>query len=233
MLARPIRTAVALVAALATTAFIAPTPVSAGSSYMSRSDGTTAFANWTQVDGTAVGSSPFGNVHVGFLDAFVTTRGKADAFAFIDDYDCEPGKLPGGYVIIDDAGDEPPVEDGCVYLNSRFGEGYGLSFTVDRKLANATLKGQLVMSQFDPADPHSGGVVGRPAVDMTWTGFGDVSTYRSTYHYREGGTTYSGTSSGSWRSATLGGILGPMSFDPNLSYGSLGTFREVSKSRTR
>ncbi len=235
MFQRPFRTAAALVAALTITVGVTPDSASAGSSYMSRSNGTSVFAYWTQVDGTAVGSGPFGNVHVGFLDAFQTTRGKADVFTYIDDFDCQPGKLPGGHggVVIDDAAgdEEPPPDDGCAYLGSRIGQGYGLRFTIDRKLDAASLQGRLTMTQGGHDGP--GDVVGNPRVDMTWTGVGNVSSYRSNYRYQEGGTTYSGSSSGTWRSATLGGILGPMSFDPNLSSGSLGTFRDFSKSRTR
>ena len=210
---------------------VAAQPIDAGSSYFSRTTGSSASAYWTQVDGTEPGTSPFGNVHVGYLDAYATSTGVGDVFVFIDDFDCEAGELPGGggHGVFED---EPPVDEGCAYVGSRFGEGYGLEFTIDKKLDRAGLKGRLTMTQ-GGGHGEPGNVVGQPPVDMTWTGTGSLSSGRSTYHYREGDTTYSGTYSSKGRQATLGGILGPMSFDPALSGGYISTFKDVSRTRTR
>lgn len=202
-------------------------PVDAGSMYLSKTTGTNASAYWTQVDGTEPGTTTFGNVHVGFLDAYETGSGRGDVFVFIDDFDCAAGELPGG----GGHGDEPP-SDGCVYLGSRIGEGYGLDFSVDRKLNRASLVGRITMTS-GGGHGEPGNVVGQPPVDMTWTGTGTVASGSTTYRYRDGNTTYSGTYRSKSRQATLGGILGPMSFDPALSGGSMSTFSDFSKTRTK
>ncbi len=197
-------------------------PADAGSRSNSRWSGQNASAWWTQQDEV---SGPFGNLHVGSLYAYSTTKGKGDAYAFIEDWDCDPGEVPGwpGH-------DEEPTEDGlCDWVGFRWGEGYNMSFTVDRKLNSATLSGQLTLS----AGGHGGGPAGQPMVNMRWTGSGDVTSSTSTYRYRDGGSSYSESYRSSWRQATVSGTLGAMGFAPDTSGGSISSFDMRSRSRTK
>jgi hypothetical protein len=201
-------------------------PAAAKSSFMARTSGKLADTFWTQVDGTPVGSSAFGNVHVGWLSAYETSQGRADVFTGIEDYDCEPGVLPGG----GGGHGEEPEESGCAFIGFRFGDGQGLTFKMDRKLKAARLTGQLTIYG---GGHGSEGVVGRPRADIIWTGVGDLATDRYTYTYRDGDTTYTSTSRSQFRRATMSGFMGPMGFDPDLSGGSLVNFKYSSRSRTK
>ncbi|HUH07857.1 MAG TPA: hypothetical protein VML96_08620 [Egibacteraceae bacterium] len=78
-----------------------------------------------------------------------------------------------------------------------------------------------------------GGVVGRPQADVIWTGYGNLATSRWTYRYSDGTTTETFTESSRIRSATMSGNIGPMGFDPELSGGSITSFKSSSKSRTK
>lgn len=178
------------------------------------------------------------------------------AFVHIRDFDCPVGVLPptgGGHgePIVDladpaladpdrleqavaDAAAELAVEEppagGCVHIGLRNGEQDGLTIEIDRRLRTATAKGFLLM--YSGGDPHSGEpgtVVGRPRVDVVWTGVGDVGRGEYTGKYRRGTQRfqYAGTSRD--REATMGGILGPMGFAPDLSGGSMSTGESSSK----
>lgn len=68
---------------------------------------------------------------------------------------------------------------------------------------------------------------------MTWTGTANLVTSSSTYRYNDGTSSYTDRYRSTWRQSSLGGILGPMSFDPNLSGGSISSFSSFSKGRTR
>lgn len=209
--------------ALSVLAFTAA-PALAGSKYMSKTTGVGAQTWWTQVDGTEPGST-FGNVHTGWLYAYETSSGKGDAFVYIDDWDCAPGQLPSG-----GGHDDPEEPTGCSWIGSRQGEGFGLSFEVDRKLENGHLSGQLTLFG---GGHGSGGVVGRPTADISWTGTGNLQKSSSTWRFNDGTTTYVERYSSSDRSAVMSGSLGPMGFDPDLSGGSISMYRSMSKSQTR
>ena len=182
--------------------------------------GRAANTNWTQVDGTPVGSSPVGNVHVGWLSAEETSKGKAVVWGFIMDFDCKPGELPGhfGEFAFEEGEPEPEPEPGCVHIGARDISGWNIPFTMDKKLGTATLKGRLEVVGHGP---NGGPVVGRPMADITWSGIGDTSRERYTSRWSEGGMTHSDTFRATARQATMGGTLGPMGFDPDLSGGWL------------
>ncbi len=78
--------------------------------------------------------------------------GSPDVFAYIDDFDCPEGQLPGG-----GHGEEPDA--GCVYLGSRYGYGQNMVLTVDSKLTTANLTGALVV---ESGDGHGGPASSRP-----------------------------------------------------------------------
>lgn len=212
-------------AALAVSMLAATVPADAASRYLSKTTGTAADAYWTQVDNTPVGSSPFGNVHVGSLWVYETSKGRGDVFVFITDFDCEPGQLPGHGIAHE--GEAPP--DGCVHVGYRSGDGYGLEFTLGRKLASGSLRGPVTIY----GGGHGGSVVGSPMIDMTWTATSAAFSSSSTYRYSDGGTTYTERYRSTMRTASLDGRIGPMSFDPALSGGSLSQFSMMSKGRTR
>ena len=207
-------------ALLATTA----TEADASTSYLSKTKGRTAEAYWTQYDNTAPGSGPFGNVHIGWLSVYETSNGVGDAFLYIDDFDCEPGQQPwGGH----------HGEAGCAYLGSRFGDGSGLSFALDKSLTAARVTGQVTIYG-GGFHGEGGGVVGSPMIDVTWTGQGSLSRSMSNYRYTDGdGTVYSDRYRGETRQAVLGGSIGAMTFDADHSGGSMSTFSSRSSSRTR
>ncbi len=81
--------AVATVPALLTTAV----PAQAGDSYLSRTTGFVGVTDWVQY--FDFDNPTFGNVHVGSLQAFETSPGVADVFAYIVDFECPPRGLPG------------------------------------------------------------------------------------------------------------------------------------------
>lgn len=204
------------------------TPAQARDLFLSRTSGRTATADWTQVDGTKRGT-PFGNVHVGSLQAFETRTGKAEVFGYISDFDCKPGQLPdhgGGHGFID----EPTTPSGCKYVGDRFIEGGNLAFTIDRKLSTATLNGQVQVYGGGHGD---GSVLGAPPVNMKWTGYGTLARERFTYRFSDGTTSSVESFRSSYRQATVTGNIGPMGFAPDLSGGSLTQFKNFSSARGR
>lgn len=185
----------------------------ARSSSTYRSSGRAASTDWTQWDGTPIGST-FGNVHVGYLEANETSKGRALVDGGIDDFDCEEGEVPGfgGHEF------EEPEEGLCDWVGSRSIKGKGVPFTMDRRFNRARLSGQLTVFGGGHGD---GGVVGRPMANVTWTGIGDVTTSRYTSRWREGDTQGSDSYRARTRTATMSGTIGPMGFDPDWSSGNL------------
>ena len=59
-----------------------------------RTDGNSLSTWWTQVDGPPAAGQQFGNVHLGWLDAWESSTGKADVFAYVDDFSCPVGVMP-------------------------------------------------------------------------------------------------------------------------------------------
>lgn len=197
----------------------------AGSSSSYRSTGQAASTDWTQWDGTPVGST-FGNVHVGFLNADETSKGLASVFGWIDDFDCEEGEVPGfgGHE------EDEPEEGLCDWVGSRFIEGYDVPFSMDKKLERARLTGQLTVYGGGHGD---GGVVGQPFADVVWTGIGDVTTSRYTSRWREGDSWGSDSYRAKTRSTVMSGNIGPMGFDPDWSSGGLWSYSTSYRERTK
>ena len=223
-----LRRVATLIVVAATALAMTAAPALAGSMSLYKQSSRAAQTFWIQVDGIPTGSSPLGNVHVGDLFVYQTSPGQGDVFAFIDDFDCEPGKLPGGGGHGFEEEEEEP--SGCEYVGSRVAEGSGLTFTIDRKLTTARLTGQLTVYGGGHGD---GGVIGTPNADITWTGVGPLIKQSSTWTYNDGTTTYSDRYRSTDRNAVMSGTLGPMGFDPELSGGQISKFSSMSKSRTR
>ncbi len=179
---------------------------SASSRYNYRNSERAASAWWQQIDAPVDGIVGY---HNGELYVYETGRGTADAFVWISDAYCPEGVPPWS------GGGHGDPEDPCTY-DFRFGEGFGLAFTMTKKLDAATLAGRLTIY-----GGHGGDPVGRPAVDMAWNGTGSLITSSETYRYRSECCMDSFTFKGKFRSAGLSGHIGPMGFDPDRSGGSM------------
>ena len=227
------RTALALTGALLLTT-LTPSTADARSSWTYRSSGRVVETSWIQVDGTEPGTGAFGNVHMGWLDARERGKGRADAYGWILDFDCEEGALPdpghGGHAEEPPFDDEEPGDDGCVHVGERHIEGYDLALAMDKKFTSATLRGQLTVYGGAHGDE---GVVGRPMANVTWTGVGASVTSRFSESYNSGGYTYTYRGTSTNRSAVMGGNIGPMGFDPDLSDGSMGEYKVSERGRER
>ena len=210
-----------LTALVLTMAATVVAPASAGSSYLSKTDGRNADANWTQDDGGPLGTTN-GNFHIGYIDAYGTSQNTADAYGFIEDFDCSPGQEPWG----DENGD-----NACTYVGFREISGSGLSFVMDRKLTSATLTGEATIYSYDDMDYPTAGVAS--SIDLTWTGTGSTSRTMSTYRYVENGTRYSDRFHSTSRQASLSGSVQNVTINPNTVWASLSTFKEQSSSRTK
>lgn len=213
----------AVACAAVSTLITTSAPAQAGpDSFLSRTTGFVGITSWVQYFDFP--GDLYGNVHVGFLQAFETAPGAADVFAYIDDYDCPEGVYPDPF----------GGPGACTYAGARQLQGTGIAFTVGQKASTATLKGSLTAST--PGDPHTGEggtTIGLAPADFTWTADGDVARSRSTYRYDDGnGTTISETYSTTSRQASMSGQLGPMLFqEAYQAQGSLETFKSTSRRR--
>lgn len=221
-----------LLAAMMALSALNPVAADAKESSRSSRSGVAASTFWTQKDGTKVGTSPFGNTHVGFLNAEQTVRDRVDAWGYIEDYDCKPGQEPGhggGHGFAEEPKPEKP-DNACKPLGTRYLEGSSdLRLTVDKKLNTATLKGTLIAY----GGFHGEGEVGRPPANVAWKGVGKTFTSRYSSQWSDGTTTYTDSYRSAARQATMGGRLGPMGFDPALSGGKISQFSSSSSYRAR
>lgn len=220
-------------------AVAAPT-VAARDMFFSRSNGFAVQTQWIQLDRDAGGnrlppmeSRPFGNVHIGFLFAQQSSRGQAFAFGEIADLNCPVDYVPpfgGGH-----GGFEEP-ENPCTHIGLRSAQGENLPFQVDRKLTSARLGGPgVTIGIFGGGDPHGGGgeFIANVPLNVVWTGVGVVATSKGRQTYNDGTSTWTEAWNVRSRNATMGGVLGPMGFDPALSSGSIEEYSNVSRSRSR
>jgi len=216
--------AVALAALPAVLATSSPAVAAPGDSFSSRTSGFVATTQWVQYQ--VFPNAAFGNVHVGQLYAFETTRGQASVFSFIDDYQCPDGVYPQT-----DGHSGQPV-GGCTAVGSRVLEG-DVAMTRDRKGTSAVIRGSLTAST--GGDPHTGAggaALGQVPADFTLTGTGSPVRSSSTFRYREGGVSFSDTYRAIRTSATVTGVLGPMRFEEAYQRtGSLETFTSSNRSR--
>lgn len=217
--------------ALATSAtLVATTAVAAqaGSMWFSRSSGRIVTASWLEV-GELPGNVP-GNIHFGSMSVEDLGEGAAAVFGEVYDLTCPEGVIPedpwgGGH---GDEGGE--LDNGCVHEGVRWIEGGDVTFTLDKRLAGATLTGNLDVYG------HDGDPAGSPAVNISWTGTGD--TYKSTITGRDsdGSSSYQYRYAFSGRAATTTGNMGAMVFDDaegEWSLAEMGTYRQLDKSRQR
>lgn len=216
--------AVGCTALLATSAAVQP--AAASSMSFSKSSGRVASAEWLEV-GTLPNVA--GNIHFGSMQVEELGRGRANIYGGVVDLQCEEGYIPpnpgGGHGVFHGE----PLPGKCQHVGFRSIQGGTATFTMDRRLAKATLTGQLAVFGHD-------GPLGNPAVSMTWTGVGPTTTSESSGSFSDGTTTYSYRYAFSGRQATVGGRIGPMVFDDHpaeYSSAQMGSYRESSRSRTR
>ncbi len=218
---------VAVVAMATVPILLTPTvPASAGSSFFSRTTGIAATTQWIQFFDFP--DDRYGNWHVGQLYAYETSPGRADVFAFIDDFQCDSGTSPQP----DGHGGETP---GCTYAGSRQLDGQSIGFTVERRNARATLEGLLTArTAGDPHTGEGGTTIGQVPANFTWTAVESAVRSMSTYRYRDSdGVYYSDTFRSTVRRAAMRGQLGPMLFENAASSsGSIEAFTTSSRSRT-
>ena len=214
------KTPVAILVAILIT--LLAVPASAASRSVSHNTGRAATAQWTQIDGTEYGTTPFGNVHIGYLYAYEMTSGQAWVSAYISDFDCPQGAEPGfGH---GDGG-------GCEYLGERYGDGANMALTLDRKLTKATLSGQMVV--YGGAHGAEWTQLATVPVNITFDGQGSLARSASTYRWSDGTSTYSGRYTSQVRTAVVSGNIGGMGFDPALSGGTLESFKSFDMSRSK
>jgi hypothetical protein len=191
-----------------------------------RSTSSNAVAEWIEFGALPGGVQ--GNIHVGYLEVYGS--GSTEVFGSVADWTCPDGELPpsgGGPHGLEE---EEPEPTNCTLHSERFIFGEDVAFSMDRKLGSATLTGQLSVQD------HEGGLSGQPAVNMTWTGIGEVSSWSSTSKYTEGGSTYYVKEVGSSRQAEVSGFIGAMGFtddadDQSTGYLSTSKYYERSVSR--
>jgi hypothetical protein len=219
------RGGLALVACAALVATAAAAPAQAGSMSFYKSSGRMVDTSWLEV-GELPGGVP-GNIHFGWMLVEDLGQGNANVFGEVIDLTCPEGVIPedpwgGGH------GEEEP-DNGCVHEGARWIEGGDVTFTLDRKLDEATLTGTLDVYGHD-------GSAGNPAANITWTGVGDTSS--STVAVREtyDGSTFQYRYSFTGREATVDGNIGAMIYDDadgEWSLAQMGSFRNMERSRTR
>jgi hypothetical protein len=213
-----------------TAAVAAPTPASAASMFFSKSSGTTASVTWLEMGELPSGPAA-GNAHFGFLQVEDLGKGRARAFGEVVDVQCEQGVEPyqpgwhhGPALEQEDPG-------GCVVVDVRFIDGArSLSFSIDRKLTQATLTGTLDVSG------HGPGPVGSPPVSITWSATGASYSSSESGRYSDEYGSYSYRYSFTGRDAVLGqgSRIGPMVFDDEAgesSQAQLGSYRSFDRGR--
>lgn len=207
----------------------APLPPDVSSS---RTSYQTANVSWTEVDPTADDPVP-GNWHLGNL--YVQRSGYGlDVFGSIDDFQCDPGEVPGhggGH-----AGAEPlPPEGACESLGTRFlSASPTLAFTVDVPGGRINLRGALIASSGGHDGP--GAELGRPGVDITWKKAGGFYRYTNSSTWEDDTRRFSSSTRGLGWQATVSGTLGPMNFTDDAddsSNGNAEQYTERTKSSSK
>jgi len=202
----------------------------AGDRWTYRSTNSNASTQWIEFGELPGGV--LGNVHVGYLEVNGGSS-SADVWGSVSDWTCPPGELPpdgGGHGEFE----EEPEPTNCELHSERFIYAYGdeISFSMDKKLDSARLTGTLNV------EDHATGTGGRPAVDITWTGVGDLASYSNTGKYSEGGNTYYYKEVGSSREAVIadGSYIGAMGFtddDDDTSSGWMSQSKYYEKSASK
>jgi hypothetical protein len=222
----------AVAAAAATTAVAAASPAAAADLFFAKSSGLYASATWLEVGELPAATGVGGNAHIGDIWVEDLGKGRASVFGTVFDLQCEAGVTPyipgGGHGEVPAPGQEP---EGCVLVSLRFIDGGDLTFTIDKKLNQATLTGTLAVGS------GHGEPTAAPPVDITWIGTGPTSTTRqsSTFTDQSGTFTFRYTSTDRQAQVAAGSRIGPMIFDDEPGEASsavIGSYRSVDRGRS-
>lgn len=215
--------------AVAAAALLAGLAAPAQASSRTSSEGGQASTQWIEYDPDDSLSLP-GNTHVGNLYVFQQAD-FVDLFGSIDDWDCDPGEVPG-YGGHGEEGD--PEKDLCDLIGTRFLEAESISFALDARARTASLTGKLRVTNGGHGEP--GQTLATPPVDMTWTGIGRGYRFSRSEFWSDGQFSYRSRVRGTGSEAAVGGRIGAMGFTDDAddeSFGSFETWRETSRFRVR
>ena len=225
------RTLAAVAALVALPAAVAVAPASAapkdGSS--TRSTGGNAFVEWTEHDLGDQLRLP-GNTHVGYLSYYAMTD-FSDVYGQIQDWQCDPGEVPGG-------GHGGPDEGGpfCDLVQTRnLAGGEGLTYAFDARTGTATLKGQLLVLNGGHGE-GDGTVLARPPANITWKADGPRYTFRRSESWSSRMGSFRSAVRGSGFPAAVSGSIGAMGFTDDkddTSFGNVESWTERFRSRGR
>lgn len=206
----------------------APLPPDVSSS---RTSYQTANVSWTEVDAGPDDPVP-GNWHLGNL--YVQRSGYGlDVFGSIDDFQCDPGEVPGhgGHPVA--PGEPEPAA--CESLGTRFlSASPTLAFTVDIPGGRLNLRGALIASAGGHDGP--GAELGRPGVDITWKKAGSFYRYSRSETWEDDTRAFSSSTRGLGWQAAVSGTLGPMNFTDDAddaSFGNAEQYTERTKSTSK
>ena len=189
--------------------------------------GNNAYVDWTEYDLDNKLGLP-GNTHVGFLSVYTQT-GFTDIYGAIQDFQCDPGEVPGG------GHGEPGGDALCDLEGTRFlSAGPDVAYTADLRARVASLKGTLLVSNGGHGEP--GTVLGRPVANITWTADGAKHSFRRSSVWSDGTMTYRSNERGSGFQAEVSGAIGAMGFtddDDDVSNGGVEQWTERSRMRIR
>ena len=224
---------VAVVAVAAPTALAVAAPAAAASPdrFTSKTSGGQAYVAWTEYDTDDLLGLQ-GNTHVGNLSVY-KQPGFTDVFGSIDDWQCDPGEVPGGGH--GDGHGEEPSENTCDLAGTRYLQGTeNVTYTMDVRSGVATLTGNLLVSN---GGHGGGGVLARPSANITWTAVGDTYTFRRMETWTRGTATYTSAVRGSGFEAQVTGTIGMMGFaddaDDAVHFASAEQWQERSRTRIR
>lgn len=218
---------------------LAASPADAGTRWSYRSSELRAEAGFLllgAVDGAA------GNIHVGNVGA----SSDGTAWGTIADWTCPDGEYPpyypeepipieegaGGTVPGDPGTDEPypPEEEpetNCVFEGSRDFWGEDLDVSISKKLASASVSGDIEVWSWNGEDEEGTSAPG--ALDLSFLGDGAATT--STEYSKGDGYVYKYVST--QRSATVTGEVAGLALDGAESWGSLVSSKSYERGSTR
>lgn len=220
-----LRTAAVLATAVPV-ALAAPAVAAPPDRFTSKTSGGQAFVQWTEHDLANTLGLP-GNTHLGFLSVY-QMPGFSDVSGAIEDWDCDPGEVPGG-------GHGEPQQGVCDLMGVRFLQGAeDTAYHVDLRSGTATLTGTIVVTNGGHGEP--GSVLARVPADVTWTADGPTYTFRRTETWSDGTASFSSATRGSGFNATVSGALGRMGFADDTddeAFGQAEQWQERSRTRIR
>ena len=213
-----------LLATAGTAAAAPPAPLT------ERTTTTRTFSNlgvdWTENDPGNLLNLP-GNVHQGYLG--VQGDGtKTHLYGQIDDWQCDPGEVPGGH-------GQPGGEGVCDLVQSRYLESSEMTLAVDLVARTAKATGKVTVSNGGHGEPGQVLAVVPATIELRSTA--RLASFTRSERWSDGQRTYRSRVRGQASTqATVAGALGRMGFVDDADDVSSGYFQkatEVSRERVR